>query len=335
MQVQQSAYEAELRGARDTLEQRVEERTAALAAASDKAQSAQQQLTDAVESISEGFSLFDPEDRLVICNNRYYELLYPGMASDIVVGTSFESIIRRAAERGLVSDANNHPSIDDWVTARLELHREPVGPYVQQRANGKWISINERRTEDGSYVAVYSDISELKEREVELEDARNDLATMLEMTTEHADVVEEELHGRAEELTEKSNALQQLSNQLSKYLSPQIYDSIFHSEREVKVASTRKKLTVFFSDIADFTETVDRLQSEELTELLNHYLTEMSQIALDHGATIDKYVGDAIMIFFGDPETKGVKEDALACVQMAIAMQKRMDDLQKIWRASG
>ena len=61
----------------------------------------------------------------------------------------------------------------------------------------------------------------------------------------------------------------------------------------------------------------------------------MSQIALAHGATIDKYVGDAIVIFFGDPETRGVKEDALACARMAIAMRKRIAELQEVWRASG
>jgi len=140
---------------------------------------------------------------------------------------------------------------------------------------------------------------------------------------------------REAELAEKSSALEQLSNQLAKYLSPQVYDSIFSGKQEVKVASNRKKLTVFFSDIADFTETADRLESEELTQLLNHYLTEMSRIALDHGATIDKYVGDAIMVFFGDPETRGVSEDAQACVNMAIAMRKRMHDLQDTWRRSG
>ncbi len=140
---------------------------------------------------------------------------------------------------------------------------------------------------------------------------------------------------RQAELAEKSNALEQLSNQLAKYLSPQVYESIFSGKQEVKVASNRKKLTVFFSDIANFTETADRLQSEELTQLLNRYLTEMSRIALDHGATIDKYVGDAILIFFGDPETKGVKEDATACVEMAIAMRKRLHDLEGVWRESG
>ena len=140
---------------------------------------------------------------------------------------------------------------------------------------------------------------------------------------------------REAELAEKTNVMEQLSNQLAKYLSPQVYDSIFSGKQEVKVESSRKKLTVFFSDIAGFTETADRLQSEELTELLNHYLTEMSQIALEHGATIDKYVGDAIVIFFGDPESHGVKEDALACVKMAIAMRNRMLALQHVWRESG
>jgi len=129
--------------------------------------------------------------------------------------------------------------------------------------------------------------------------------------------------------------LESLSNQLSKYLSPQVYASIFSGEQSIEIASKRKKLTVFFSDIADFTGTTDSLESEELTNLLNHYLTEMSKIALDHGATIDKYVGDAIIAFFGDPETRGVKEDARACVNMAIAMLRRIQELQSEWLDMG
>jgi adenylate cyclase len=136
----------------------------------------------------------------------------------------------------------------------------------------------------------------------------------------------------AEEVAHKNKELETLSNKLAKYLSPQVYQSIFSGKQEVKIASRRKKLTVFFSDIADFTETADKLESEDLTQLLNHYLTEMSQVALEYGATIDKYVGDAIVIFFGDPETRGVKEDGLACVRMAIAMQKRLRVLEGVWR---
>ncbi len=77
------------------------------------------------------------------------------------------------------------------------------------------------------------------------------------------------------------------------------------------------------------------MESEDLTQLLNHYLTEMSKIALQYGATIDKYVGDAIMMFFGDPESRGVKQDALACVEMALAMQRRIGELAGVWRDAG
>ena len=139
----------------------------------------------------------------------------------------------------------------------------------------------------------------------------------------------------SKKLDELYGKLESLSIQLSKYLSPQVYSSIFSGEQAVEIASKRKKLTVFFSDIANFTETTDSLESEELTSLLNHYLTEMSKIAFDHGATVDKYVGDAVMAFFGDPETKGVKEDAVSCVQMAIAMQRRMRELQSEWLDKG
>ena len=258
-------------------------------------------LAVAIESTSEAFSLYDSEDHLVLCNSKYQTLLYPGGGVEISPGMSFEHIIRRAAECGYVKDAEGR--IEDWVRERVARHQRPTGPHVQQRGDGRWILVSERKTDDGSTVAVYSDITELKQRE--------------------------------NQLAEKSRALEQLSNQLAKYLSPQVYDSIFTGKQEVKIASRRKKLTVFFSDIAGFTETADRLESEDLTRLLNHYLTEMSQIALSYGATIDKYVGDAIVIFFGDPETRGVNEDALACVEMAIAMRKRMRELQELWRASG
>ena len=126
-----------------------------------------------------------------------------------------------------------------------------------------------------------------------------------------------------------------LSSKLARYLAPQVYDSIFTGQQDVKIVSKRKKLTVCFSDLVGFTEITDQMESEDLTQLLNHHLTEMSKIALQYGATIDKYVGDAIVMFFGDPTSLGVKSDALACVHMAIAMQRRVSQLANEWRNSG
>jgi adenylate cyclase len=150
-----------------------------------------------------------------------------------------------------------------------------------------------------------------------------------------SDSNERQLNEAAGIIAQKNKELEALSTKLSKYLSPQIYNSIFTGAQTLEIASSRKKLTIFFSDVVNFTETTDKLESEELTNLLNHYLTEMSRIALEFGGTIDKYIGDAIMIFFGDPESKGFKEDAIACVRMAITMLRRMHELRSEWEELG
>lgn len=135
----------------------------------------------------------------------------------------------------------------------------------------------------------------------------------------------------ARETQEKNAQLEGLSNQLAKYLSPQVYQSIFSGDQTVSLASSRKKLTIFFSDLVGFTSITESLESEDLTDALNYYLDEMSAIALEYGATIDKYIGDAIMIFFGDPESQGTQKDAIRCVSMAIAMQQRLEELTDRW----
>ncbi len=126
-----------------------------------------------------------------------------------------------------------------------------------------------------------------------------------------------------------------LSNyKLSKYLSPALRKAIL-SGKTVKLGTQRKKVTVFFSDIVGFSELAEETEADTLTELLNSYLTEMSDIALKFGGTIDKFIGDAIMVFFGDPVSRGAHEDSLACVSMAIAMQKRMKELLLRWKNQG
>jgi len=254
-------------------------------------------LVNAIENISEGFSLYDVNDRLVVCNSVYCSQFFPDQSVDMQYGETFEAIMRKAASLDFIEDAVGRH--EEWIAECLENHRKPSSSYVQRRVNGHWILINERKAEDGSTVAVYSDITKIKRQE--------------------------------EAIAEQSSALERLSNQLAKYLSPQVYASIFEGTNSGDIASRRKKLTVFFSDIVGFTEITERLEAEDLTRILNQYLTEMSEIALAHGATIDKFVGDAIVIFFGDPESRGVKEDAIACAKMALVMKKRLQELNEEW----
>ena len=176
-----------------------------------------------------------------------------------------------------------------------------------------------------------------KDQETELKDLKKELSRLrleanlrksLATQLEKQKKVAEDAKAEAQLKTQQ---MEDVSGQLAKYLSPQIYESIFSGKQNVEVKSYRKKITVFFSDIVNFTAISDKLESEELTALLNFYLKEMSQIALKHGATIDKYIGDAIMIFFGDPESFGIEEDARRCVAMAVEMQQRMAELWGYW----
>ena len=137
------------------------------------------------------------------------------------------------------------------------------------------------------------------------------------------------------ELESTNDFLASLSMKISRYISPQVYKSIFSGQKDVTIHTERKKLTIFFSDIQNFTATTERLQPEQITQLLNEYFTEMSAIAMTHGGTVDKFIGDAMLIFFGDPETRGDRADAQACLRMAWDMQRKLVELNAKWRNAG
>jgi class 3 adenylate cyclase/PAS domain-containing protein len=255
----------------------------------------------------------DENLNVVACNDRFTEM-YKAPKELLEPGRPYPDFLRYLAEHGSYGDGD----VETLVAERVESLRNPSGKTFEDLTpHGRIYRIRRSRVTTGGAVTVMTDITEQKRAERELLEAKR--------RTEEANSL----------VTEKNEALGALSSKLAKYLSPQIYNSIFSGEQNVEITSKRKKLTIFFSDIAAFTETTDNLESEELTNVLNHYLTEMSTIALQYGATIDKYIGDAMLLFFGDPETKGVKEDAQACVMMAIAMQRRMRELEYEWRSSG
>jgi adenylate cyclase len=147
-------------------------------------------------------------------------------------------------------------------------------------------------------------------------------------------LMEDRLRDR-ELIEEKTLQLERLANRLAKYLSPQIYNSIFAGRGGTNDALGRKNLTIFFSDIEGFTELTDGMEPERLAFFINTYLSEMANIAIEYGGTIDKFIGDAILVFFGDPETEGDRNDALKCAHMALRMRDRVRELEKVWHQHG
>lgn len=121
---------------------------------------------------------------------------------------------------------------------------------------------------------------------------------------------------------------------LARYLPPTVWKAISEG-REQSLTTERKRVTVFFSDIQGFSTLAEELEAETLTELLNSYLTEMARIAAKHKGTIDKFMGDGVMVIFGDAQSEGMKLDALRCVSMAIEMRKKMQELQARWYNQG
>ena len=125
--------------------------------------------------------------------------------------------------------------------------------------------------------------------------------------------------------------LERLSR-LKRYLSPQVAASIIAEAGDLDQPPSRKFLTMFFSDVRGFTAASERMEPEELVTEMNDYLTEMTGIVFSHDGTLDKYVGDAVMVFFGDPVHQ--PDHAARAVRMAFEMRERMNELQDHWRST-
>ena len=130
----------------------------------------EQTLTEAIEAISEGFALYDTDDRIAVCNTRYREMFSYGR--ETMVGTPFQTIVANAV--GLIEDAQSDPQ--RWIAERVAAHRNPGAPHLQHRSDGRWIRVSERRTAPGGVVATYGDITELKHREAELDNLVHEIA---------------------------------------------------------------------------------------------------------------------------------------------------------------
>ncbi|MFQ5958530.1 MAG: ATP-binding protein [Alphaproteobacteria bacterium] len=130
--------------------------------AEERASRAQLRLAEAIESSSEAFALFDRNNRLVICNGKFREY-HPAISDLLVPGAAYEDLIRAGAERGQFADAAGRT--EEWVAQELERQRDPQGATEQRLADGRWLKVSDRRTEDGSTVCLRTDITELKQRE--------------------------------------------------------------------------------------------------------------------------------------------------------------------------
>ena len=157
----------------------------------------------------------------------------------------------------------------------------------------------------------------------------DDAAMLYSAIVEHSTALENEL-------STKNDTITKLINKMKRYLSEQLYRRIVGGKVETTAGShQRQSLTIFFSDIVGFTNITDTIEPETLSYILNAYLNDMAKICSRWGGAIDKFIGDAVMIYFGDDEGMTEREAARRCVMMAIEMQESLDDLRREWRDRG
>jgi PAS domain S-box-containing protein len=157
--------EAALKHSQDDLERRVEQRTADLLRANRDLNDARNILTDALEAINDGFVLWDSDDSLVACNQRYREF-YGRNAAAVIPGAKFESLVRMQAECGALRGALGRSNA--WLEQRLARHRNPAEPFEEEFSDGTWAQMSETRASNGRTVGLCTDVTEMKRREIAL-----------------------------------------------------------------------------------------------------------------------------------------------------------------------
>lgn len=265
-----------------------------------------------VELIEDAYALCDPENlAITYCNPVFIEWFniqqLGSLLDEAIASLKTTTLFKRIEKRGYYS---------------LSIETNPENKKIPSLIEIKFQKID---WQGNFYISAYArDMSKLKEKDM-----------LIESHSKIIEVGNRKLTRKTQGLEETNQKLVSLSKKLAKYLSPEVYNSIFTGEKEVNLETHRKKLTIFFSDIKGFTSLTDSMEAEPLAVLLNSYLKAMAEIAARYGGTLDKFIGDAIMIFFGDPKSRGEKQDALACVMMAIEMREHLKYLQEKWKKQG
>lgn len=167
METQLARYRAELalKQSQDELERRVEQRTAELSQANKELEDARNILADALEAINDGFVLWDADDRLVTCNQRYREF-FGKNAATVHPGVRFADLVRRQAEGGYLRSAVGRAA--EWLEGRMARHNDPSGPFEEEFSDGVWARMSETRASNGRIVGLCTDITDIKRREIAL-----------------------------------------------------------------------------------------------------------------------------------------------------------------------
>jgi len=224
-----------------------------------------------------------------------------------------------------------------WSRLLQPFHRRGRGG---ETASGMIETINQLREAMVAKNVAYEELekanSELRKAKEDIDNYAKNLERMVEERTAELREAKEDLLILNRDLEKKvDDQVEELRryNELRRYLSPHIADRILSDGSDLSKISHRKLMTVLFSDIRGFSDLTDSLEPEEITLLLNNYLSDMTKLIYRYEGTLDKIIGDGIMVFFGDPVL--IPDHAQRAVLLAIDMQKKIDQLRDEWLSYG
>lgn len=251
----------------------------------------------------------------LIKKERYTARLLESIGDGIIVTDEQNKIVRvnPAAEKILEFDRSDLIGKDIALLIPEEMQGEYRKNVLDSVLQGQSFSNNVTRVKkDGSEIFLIANVAPVIEDDKSI---HYRIHSFVDVTHEH----------------KLKSQVKQMEN-LKKYFPMQIVEKLIEEgSTEISLAYDRKKVTIFFSDLVGFTDLSDTMEPEEIISILREYFTSMSNIVHRYSGTLDKFIGDSVMVFFGAPTSSGTKEDAISCIAMALEMQEKLVELNKKW----
>ncbi len=307
------------------------------------------QLHLALANMPGALAYTDAELRIVFCNDRFREM-YHVPEELLQPGQPYAGVLRFLAENGYYGDG----AVDALVAQRVESLRDPSNKSFEDHTpDGRWYRILRRRAADGGAVTVMTDISEQKQAERDLLDAKQRTDDAHKLVTEKNRILEtlyseirdknRQLEEQAAQIAEWNAKLEtrvaeqvtQLTRmgKLTRFLSPKVSDLIMSGDADDPLKTRRREITVVFVDLRGFTAFTETAEPEEVMTVLREYHAELGRAIMAYDGTIEHFAGDGVMILFNDPIP--VEDHEMQAIRMALRMRDSIATLAAGWKRRG
>jgi class 3 adenylate cyclase/PAS domain-containing protein len=307
------------------------------------------QLHAALDNMPGALVYTDENLNVVFCNDRFKDM-YGAPKELLQPGRYYPDFLRYLAVNGYYGRGD----IETLVARRVESLRNPsVESFEDHTPDGRWFRIRRRRATSGGTVTVMTEITQQKQAERDLIEAKQRTEEANKQITEKNRMLESlaselrdknrKVEEQAAELAEWNSTLEtrvaeQVSqigrySRLTRFLSPKVSDLIMSGDSDEPLKARRAEVTVVYVDLRGFTGFTETAEPEEVMSVLRQYHSELGRIITEYDGTIEHFAGDGLMVLFNAPVP--VENHELRAVHMAVAMRESLTVLSAGWRKRG